>query len=52
MRRQKGNLIPKIAGEAKKIKRDKLPKSHWMVEAHQFLTEWDPHYFRDLSLLA
>ena len=23
-----GNLIPKIAGKAKKIKGDKLPKSH------------------------
>jgi len=39
MRRQKGNLIPKIADEAKKIKGDKLPKSHWMAEAHQFLIE-------------
>ena len=35
----KGNLIPKIAGEGKKIKGDKLPKSHWMAEAHQFLIE-------------
>ena len=37
MQRQKGNLIPKIDGEVKKIKGDKLPKSYLMAEAHQFL---------------
>ena len=35
------NLISKIAGKTKKIKGDKLPESHWMAEAHQFLIEWE-----------
>jgi len=26
-----GNLIPEIAGNAKNIKADKLPKSHWFI---------------------
>ena len=34
-----GNLIPKIVGKAKKIKGDKLSKSHQMAEAHQFFIE-------------
>ena len=35
--RDQGNSIPKIADKGKKIKGDKLPKSHWKAEAHQFL---------------
>ena len=39
--KDQGNLIPKIAGKAEKIKGDKLPENHWMAEAHQFLIEWE-----------
>ena len=30
--RDQGNLIPEVAGKAKKIKGDKLPKSHWFID--------------------